>query len=403
MSKIKQAVILAGGEGKRLRPFTENNPKPMILINGRPFLEYLIEMLREQGIQEVVLLTGYLGEKIREYFLDGSKFGINIKYSFTPFKNEEGEELESGLRLKNAEPLLNNIFLLMYCDNYWPLQLGKLEQFYNQQKADVSVTVYSNKDSFTKNNILVDENGYVVKYDRNREDKNLNGVEIGFFIMDKKVLKILPEGNSHFEKDTLPKLISEKRVSGFLTGHRYYSISTPERVKITDDFLRSKKIIFLDRDGVINKKPAKADYVKNWEEFEWLPGAIEALGLLNQNDYQIYIISNQPGISRGMMTKEDLFDIHKKMEKELAKNDIKIAGTYFCLHGWNDNCECRKPKPGLLFQAAREHHLDLTKTVFIGDDERDIQAGEAADCKTILLEEGKNLLDVINSLMKNKI
>lgn len=395
---VKQAVILAGGQGIRLRPFTLDNPKPMIPTNGRPFLEYLIEILKENRIKEVVILTGYLGEKIKDYFGDGSKFGLDIKYSYTPFLDEKGQENESGVRIKNAEDLLDDKFLLMYCDNYWPLQLEKLEKFYNERKTIALVTAYSNKDNFTKNNILIDNNGYVIKYDRSRKDKNLNGVEIGFFLIDKKVLKLIPKRNCHFERDILPQLVSQKQVSGYLTDNRYYSISTPERVKLTEKFLSPKKVIFLDRDGVINKRPPKADYVKNWQEFEFLPGAIEALEILCQKDYQIFVITNQPGIARGIIRKEDLDLIHQKMKEELKKQGVEIKGIYCCLHGWDEGCECRKPKPGLLFLAAREHNLDLNKVVFIGDDERDIQAGQAAGCKTILLDRGKSLLEIVKNI-----
>ncbi|MBU3934641.1 HAD-IIIA family hydrolase, partial [Patescibacteria group bacterium] len=311
----------------------------------------------------------------------------------------EGSENESGTRIKEASHLLDDFFLLMYCDNYWPLNLKKLSEFYFKQGALASVTVYTNKDSFTKNNILVDNKGFVVKYDRSRQEPNLNGVEIGFFIINKKVLKLLPKNNCHFEKEILPQLVEKKELVGYLTDHRYYSISTPERLESTAKFLSPKKVVFLDRDGVINKKPPKADYVKNWKEFEFLPGAIEGLLFLKQKGYDIYLISNQPGISRGMMTKEDLDDIQKKMEEELAKNNIKISGSYFCLHNWEEGCDCRKPKPGLLFQAARERNLDLSKIVFIGDDERDIQAGDTAGCRTILIGENKNLLEIVNSLV----
>lgn len=395
--EIKQAVILAGGRGERLRPFTDNNPKPMIPINGKPFLEHLIELLKENKIKEVVILTGYLGEKIKDYFGDGSRFGVNIKYSFTPFLDESGIENESGLRIKNAQYLLDDVFLLMYCDNYWPIQIRKLKKFYDKHKTDALVTVYSNKDNSTKNNILVD-NGIVKKYDRTKREKDLNGVEIGFFILNKKILDLIPKDNCHFERDILPQLISKKQVSGYLTDHKYYSISDLERAKLAEKFLAPKKVIFLDRDGVINKKPPKADYVKNWSEFEFLPGAVEALKVLCQKRYDIYLVTNQPGIARRMMVKEDLDLIHRKMEKELKKNNAKIEGIYCCLHGWNDGCECRKPKPGLLFKAAREHYLDLTKSIFIGDGERDIQAGEAAGCKTILIDNKKNLLEIVKQI-----
>src|SRR4030042_4260022 len=271
MSKIniKQAVILAGGQGIRLRPLTYKIPKPMVRINKRPFLEHLMIMLRENGIQEIVLLLGYLPEKITHFFGNGEKLGLRITYS-------HGETVwDTGTRIKKAEKLLDDYFLLMYCDNYWPLNLKKLVSFYNQDKTLGTVTVYSNKDRITQNNMTVDQKGYVLKYDRSRTEKNLNGVEIGFFIMDKKVLTFMPGQDFSFEADTLPQLIRKKQLRGFLTDYRYYSIGNLEKLFLTRKFLKPKKIIFLDRDGVINKKPAKSDYVKNWQEFKFLPGVGE--------------------------------------------------------------------------------------------------------------------------------
>lgn len=398
MEKITQAVILAGGQGKRLKPFTNNNPKPMVTVNGKPFLEHLIELLKNNSIKEVVILTGYLGDQIEKYFENGSKFGIKIKYSYTPFSDEKGEENLSGLRLKNAEKLLDNFFLLLYCDNYWPLQLDKLIRFYEKHPSDILVTVYSNLDNSTKNNIFVDKKGYVTKYDRSRVEQNLNGVDIGFFIVNKKVLQLLPESNSQFEMEVLPELIVKRKLSGYLTDAKYYSISDMERVNMTEKYLSPKKVFFLDRDGVINKRAKKADYVKTWAEFEFLPGAIEAIRILNSKGYKIFVLSNQPGIARGMMTKKDLSIIHNNMQKELKKHGARIDGIYFCPHGWNEGCHCRKPKPGLLLQASKEHLIDLTKTILIGDDERDIEAGKSVGCKTFLVDERRNLLTIVHEI-----
>jgi len=238
---IRQAVILAGGEGIRLRPLTYEVPKPMVLVNNRPFLEYLIDMLKENGISEVVLLLGYLPEKITQYFGDGSNFGINIKYSIGDVS------FKTGTRIKNAGHLLDEVFLLMYCDNYWPLSLKRLLEFYVKYEALVSVTVYTNKDGTgeygAENNICVDD-GYVLKYDKSRKDKNLNGVDIGFFIINKKVLELMPNHNFSFEEEILPLLVDKRQLSGYQTEHRYYYISTLESLKLTENFLQSR-----NRDG----------------------------------------------------------------------------------------------------------------------------------------------------------
>jgi len=394
--KLSQAVILAGGRGTRLRPLTDTLPKPMIQFHGKPFLEHLINNLREQGITKILLLLGYLPEVIKNYFGNGERFGIHIDYSITDENND------TGRRIKLAESLIDGNFLLMYCDNYWPLDLERLMAFHNNNRTAATVTVYTNKDGITRNNMYVDENGYVVKYDKSRTDKNLNGVEIGFFILEKKVLDLMPDDNFSFEKVALPQLIEKRQLSGYLTDHRYYSIGSLERISKTEKFLQPKKVIFLDRDGVINKKAPKAEYVKSWAEFEFLPEAIEAMSLLAQNNYKIFIISNQAGIARGAMTEQDLKEIHGNMEKELEKHNVKIEKIYYCPHGWDDGCECRKPKPGMLFQAAREYGLDLSKSTFIGDDERDLQAGDAAGCRTLLVDAEVSLLRVVQEKIINE-
>ncbi|MFH1088338.1 MAG: HAD-IIIA family hydrolase [Patescibacteria group bacterium] len=398
MAEIKQAVIFAGGVGERLRPLTNDRPKPMVLVNGRPFLEYLIELLKQNGITEVLMLLGYLPDRIKDYFGDGTGFGVKINYHVGQIEDE------TGTRLKNAEHLLDDHFLLMYSDNYWPINLAKIADMYNKMGVLGSTTVYCNRDGGAEygpeNNICVSDENYVLKYDKSRQDSDLNGVDIGFFIMNRKVLDLSPLNNFSFEQEILPQLAATGQLAGFRTEHPYYWMTTPDSVKIMEKFLNPKKVIFLDRDGVINKQMPLHDYVKCWGEFEFLPGAIEALRLLSEAGYQIFIITNQRGISRGLMTEEDLADIHNQMIDKLSDHSISIAGIYYCPHGDNDSCDCRKPKSGLLFRAAHEHYLDLTKIIFIGDNQSDMQAGKYADCNTILLQPGESLIKVVTVLIE---
>lgn len=393
LSVIKQAVILAGGQGVRMRPLTLTTPKPMIPIRGKPFLEYIIKLLKKNGIEDIIILTGYLHKKIEDYFKDGKRFGLKIKYSFSPVEDE------TGTRIRKAKELIDDEFLLLYSDNYWPLQLDELFKFYQRMNMQSLITIYSNIDNYTKNDTLVNDKGLVEVYDKSRQTPGLNGVDIGFFILNKKVFNLFPEENFSFEKVILPQLISKKQLAGFLTYHKYYGLSNLERIPVIEEFFKPKKIILLDRDGVINKRPPKAEYVKNWSEFEFLPGAIDALKLLTKKKYEIFIISNQAGIGRGVMTEDDLKKIHKKFLEVCKKEGINIKGIYYCTHNWSDGCFCRKPKPGMLFKAAVDHSFDLTKTIFIGDDERDGETGEAANCKTILLKPGQNLLDIVKGLV----
>lgn len=397
MSPIKQAVILAGGPGLRLRPLTNDRPKPMVLVNNRPFLDYLIEdLLKPQGIEEVVLLLGYMPEKITDYVGDGSRYGIQVKYWIGTVTDG------TGTRIREAKDLLADEFLLLYCDNYLNIDLNELYKFHKERNIPATVTVYSNKHGLTKNNIVVDEGGFVNKYDKSRQDQNMNGVDAGFFILKRDaILPLMPKENFFFELVVIPALIAEKKLAGFVTDRFYYSIGSPARLQETEQFLKPKKVIFLDRDGVINKRPPKGDWVKSWKEFEFLPGAIEAMKLLVDRGYKIYIISNQAGIARGALTPEVLHhEIHGNMEGELSRHGVKIDAIYYCPHGWDSPCECRKPKPGMFFQAALDHHIDLPKAVFIGDDERDGMAGKAAGVPTIILKPGESLLEAVTSMTK---
>jgi D-glycero-D-manno-heptose 1,7-bisphosphate phosphatase len=157
-----------------------------------------------------------------------------------------------------------------------------------------------------------------------------------------------------------------------------------------------KKAIFLDRDGVINKKPAEHDYVKKWEEMEILPGAKKALSLIKRSGYVAVVITNQRGVARGMMKAGDVHELHRKLNSECEN---LIDGFYCCFHDHTDNCDCRKPKPGLVHQAAREMEIDLEESWMIGDSESDVECGFAAGTKVIMMETNGNLWEEMRQIM----
>jgi D-glycero-D-manno-heptose 1,7-bisphosphate phosphatase len=160
--------------------------------------------------------------------------------------------------------------------------------------------------------------------------------------------------------------------------------------------------VILDRDGVLNKKPPRGEYVRDWSEFEWLPGALEALQLLKQANYRVVIVSNQAGIGRGVMSETDLLQIHDRMRADASAAGGRIDEIYHCPHHWKDDCECRKPKPGMLFQAQRDLNLDLSRTVFVGDDERDGEAADQAGCPFVKVSEQRPLIHWVQQLLKHQ-
>ena len=393
---ITQAVIFAGGLGERLKPFTETNPKPMYPINGVPFIVYLIKQIKSFGINDIIVLLGYLSDKVTEYLGDGSNYGVNISYSITPV------EYDTQFRLLDVKDRLNDSFLMMYCDNLCPINFDRLVENFNKHNALIELSVYSNEDKYTKDNMKLSEDGRVIVYDKKRVTDGLQGVDIGYAIVSKKVLEYTSDKNENFEAVVYPKLVTEGKLYATVTRHRYYSIGSFARIELTKDFLSGKKYIFLDRDGTINKRPPKAEYISKPNDFIWLDGAKEAIKKLNDAGYFIIMISNQAGIARGVMTVDDFQSVQNKMNDDLKEIGAHIDAVYYCPHGWDSNCDCRKPKPGMLYQAQKDYSINLPECLMIGDDERDIETAHNADMKGILVNEEYTLLDAVNDILNGK-
>lgn len=398
MKYVKQAVILAGGLGTRLKPFTDEHPKPMYSFRNKPFIHYLIEQVKSFGIDEAVILLGYKADEVIQY-IDKNNFGIKIKYNVTPV------EYDTGNRLLSAREILNEEFLLMYCDNYCPINYEQLCKDFFNNNADIQLTAYANKDMYTKDNLRIDTDGKVTCYDKKRMQNNLKGVDIGYAIVKKQLLDYLADTNQtyvNFEALVYLQIVKNNKMYATVTEHRYYSIGSWERIKLTEQFFDDKKTVFLDRDGTLNTRPPKACYIEKPEDFKWLDGAIEAIKLLKEQDYRLILVSNQPGVARGNLTEETLQQIHEKMQEELRQNiGYEIDAIYYCPHNWDDGCDCRKPKPGMFYKAQKDFSLNLTNCIMVGDDERDIEAGLAAGCVCYQVTDDNSLLDIVkNNIIK---
>lgn len=393
-ARPEQAVILAGGRGTRLRPLTYNTPKPMIKFHGRPFLEYLLELLKEQGFKRVLLLLGYLPASITNHFRNGERFGIDIEYDITDVNNDTGERLR--LAVDKIEPN----FLLMYCDNYWPLDFQLMWEQYVNAGKEALVTVYNNADGYSRDNIKLNSEGDVVIYDKSRSMEDLKGVDIGFLICRRSIIDLIPrDGNPSFEASVYPQLVTNHELAAFVTAHRYYSVGSHVRLPLTKAFLARKKTILIDRDGTLNVKMPPGEYVCSLDQWKWIPGALDALRMFNEAGYQVIIITNQPGIVRNKLTEATLETIHRKMISDAENAGGRIDAIYHCPHDRDAGCACRKPAPGLLFQAQREFDLDLSRLTYIGDDERDGEAAAAAGMAWLQVSDNYSVLDAANSYL----
>ena len=240
---IKQAVILAGGKGKRLMPLTKNLPKPMVLVNNIPFLSYLIFYLKQKGIKKILILVGYKYKKIIEYYKNTTD--IEIQFSYSSVKSDTGK------RVLDAYKLLDKEFLLLYGDNFWVPNIKKMHKKFRIKKAAISTTVFNNKFATAEygkeNNIYVKKNYFVEKYDKSRIDKKLNGVDIGFFLVKKNFLNFFNKKykNYSFEKDILIKCIELKKLIAYKTDQQYFSITNIEMLNKFNKYIIKKNKKFI--------------------------------------------------------------------------------------------------------------------------------------------------------------
>ncbi|MCC6293386.1 MAG: HAD-IIIA family hydrolase [Bryobacterales bacterium] len=377
--RVRQAAMLAGGYGKRMLPLTASLPKPLISVAGKPFAERLAEWLRGWGIERLLLLCGWHAGAMVSHFGDGSRFGIEIEYSISPAPTE------TSRRLRRAASMLDQQFLLLYGDNFCPIDLEQAEARWLESRLPAQMTVYDNRDGYSRANVSVHEDGRVRVYDPGRSAAGLRDVDIGFLFLDREVVELAGHGNTSLGESLYPELVRREMLGAYRTRHRYYGPSTPARLAETERFFSQPPTVLLDRDGVLNRKPARGEYVRSWEEWEWLPGALDALREFRRSGWRVLVISNQAGLARGAMNSGDLDRIHARMHIEAEQAGGRIDGVYVCPHGWNQGCGCRKPSPGMLFQAQRDWALDLSRTWFLGDDQRDAEAAARAGCRFLMI------------------
>ena len=311
MQRPKQAVILAGGKGLRLYPLTKNCPKPMVDINGYPFIFYIIKELEKNNFSEVLILTGYQSQKFDDLLKHCSNLKIKISFFYSPSK------FNTGARLKAASNHLKDFFFLLYGDNFWPFDFSKIWESYILNKKDNQAVIYKNTDNYSSSNIKIGKRNVILDYDDKRI-KNYDYINIGFFLLKKKYVSLINDNkSSKFENDILKKLINKKNLSAYITRHRYYSLTNlPKYFTASNFFSNRKKYIFLDRDGVINIKPKKGNYVKNLNEFKFKDETKKALKFLSKKKINVIIVTNQAGLSLGNLKLDSLNTIHNYLKKE---------------------------------------------------------------------------------------
>lgn len=418
-----QLVIIAGGKGTRLG--LKDIPKPMVKIGNKPLLEHQIELAKRYGIDEIFILSGYLAYVIEEYFGDGSNFGVKIHHVIEPYP------LGTAGSLKLLESKLKDRFLVFYGDVVMDFDINSFIEFDKQYASIGTTIIHPNDHPYDSDLLEIDKNNKVTKVlpkPHNNGEYYQNLVNAAVYIFSPKIFEYIEDGVSQdFGKHILPKVVNKgELLIGYKTPEYIKDMGTADRFEaVKNDFITGKvsrlnkqnkrPCIFLDRDGVINKDMDSKPLCK---DFELLDGVADAIKTINKSDFLSVVVTNQPMIAKGFVTFEEVENTHKKMETLLGEQNAYLNGIYYCPHhpekGFDGeieelkiDCECRKPKIGMLLQAQKDLNIDLEKSWMIGDSQRDIDVGKNANCKTISIKKdlgadyiAQDLNDAVNHILK---
>lgn len=430
-----KTVIMAGGRGTRISELFPAIPKPLIPIrdgNGieRPVLEWEIRSLVAQGFTDINLTVSHMADKIEAYFETGEQLGCHIEYFVEniPLGN-------AGALFKMRTELGDEPFLLLNADAVFDVDFNRMVQFHRSHPfALVTLFTHPNSHPYDSGLIISNEDKSVSAW-LTKEDARpkwyKNRVNAGLHVIDPVVLDMTaarlpfdvseigePDENGKVRKVDLDRQIlkplcrtgtmfaydSPEYVKDMGTPERYQQVSCDFAAGVVEskNLSNKQKAIFLDRDGTINKY---VGFLRKIDEFELLPGVAEAIKRINESGYLAIVVTNQPVIARGEVTVEELQLIHNKMETELGKQGAYIDALYYCPHhpdkgfageveALKIDCDCRKPKPGLILRAAEDFNIDLSSSWMIGDGKNDVGAGKAAGCKTVLIGEDECEADI---------
>jgi histidinol-phosphate phosphatase family protein len=401
-----RAAILAGGRGTRTEALFPGLPKPMIPVCGKPVLERQIEALTEQGMRDITLLVGHGAEAIRKHFGDGEAFGAAISYIVE----------ESPLGTGGALSLLpKEDTLVLFGDLCFEVDFARFADFRRERGADIALFVHPNGHPHDSDIVVADAADRVTawksKNDRERgESRNL--VNAGLCVFSAEAL---PRGEARrrdLEKDVILPRIESGGVFAYRSAEYAKDMGTPGRLAAVErdiergiakarSLKNKRRAVFLDRDGTLNEEDG---FVSSPDRMRLVPGAAEAVRLLNASPFLAVCVTNQPVVARGEASPEALDAIHARLDSLLGREGAYLDDLLFCPHHpdegfegeipeYKTDCECRKPKPGLLLEAAARHNIDLARSCMIGDRTTDIAAGEAAGCRTIGLLTGTGLKD----------
>lgn len=378
-----EAVILAGGFGTRLSHVVSNVPKPMAPVFGKPFASYVIDRLIESGVKRIVLATGYKHEVIESWFGESYR-GAEVVYS------HESSPLLTGGAIRQAATMLESEdFVVVNGDTLFDIDFQKFFTFHQHKKAHLSVALRHVEDTNRYGSVTCKDDR-VIAFREKIESEGAGDINGGIYAIHRTWLKSLklPTAFS-FEKELMQTIAGEEGFYGLSFNSYFIDIGIP------DDYYKAQRefrelfgqdeFLFLDRDGVLNRHII-GDYVRNWQMWEWHPGVLEVLPKLAKRYKRIFLVSNQQGIGKGLMTEEDLNDIHRHMLADVESHGGRIDKIYTCSELESAKSPNRKPAIGMALEAQWDFpEVDFHRSVMVGDSITDMLFARNAKMRAVYI------------------
>ncbi len=404
MSDI-QVVVMMGGLATRLKGLAANCPKPLLPVNDRPFFDYELSLLKLAGFKKFLFCTGHMSEEIEAYYKDGTSRDITIAYSKEP-EDEEGNTrlLGTGGAIRHAYGLLEEDFLLVYADSFMDINYKEVVYRYFEAKAFGALslmTLLKNNGNYDTSNVVY-KDGRIELYDKKHCVEEMEHIDYGVNMFSKEIFASREDGEVFDLGDLQHELSKEGKLAGLVVDRRFYEIGRPEPYREFTDYARARfdtkrKAAFLDRDGVLNEivfneDTEQLDSPMKTDELVLTKGAKDAVKSLKDAGFYVFVVTNQPAAAKGKTSLGNLWDINKHLMELIPE----IDEVFVCLHHPKGaamcrektlirECNCRKPKDGLIREAMAKYAVDIEGSYMVGDSFTDIKCGISAGVKTVFI------------------